>query len=453
MRITVAIFILVMSGCSSGYDSTLDCYSTSQFRKFLLPAFSSYIMNVKSADMSRVDIYMQMPYRNIRFEKSNDGFKASYSLAFIIRDNKKEIVQTKELECPVTARTYEESVSSRFDFHFQPFVLGPNEYSIEIIATDNLSHLHFAHTEKITAKDFSASGTIASNVLFLNTMLVNEKGISIRPILPNAISLLNDSVGMFQELYNLKKNDTIHVSEEYRSASTPENEDRTFSFLMPPYRMTAQPCENNYQSVYFRKDSIFISDRSGTYQLFQFYPLPSAGASEIKRTIMVKRNGKSDSVVFSTNIFRREKPYISSLSDDEIISSMRYIVREQEYDSLITANSIGLNARINAFWENRGGMERRVEFERKVAEANALFTSCVDGSRTAMGIVYIVCGTPDYIDCRGTFVETWYYSIGDRAYPIEFRREGEQTTVFVLMPFTVNDYLWQYFIDRWRRKK
>jgi GWxTD domain-containing protein len=453
MRNFAIIIILLVGGCSSGYDSTVECYSTSQFRKFSTPSFSSYFMNVKSGEMSRADIYIQMPYRNIRFERASNGFKASYQLTFVIRDEKKEIVQTKEVDRPITARTYEESVSSRYDFHLQPILLKPNEYSIEIIAKDNLSQLRYRYTEQFTAKDFSDSGSLASSVLFLNTMLVNEKGISIRPVMPNLLSMLNDSVGMFQELYNVRMNDTIHISEEYRSLRVQGNSDRTFSYLMPPCRVSSEACVNNYDSVSFKKDSVIVSDRNGTIRIFQFYPLPSVGANRIVRTVAVKRNGKTDSVVFVNDVFLRGKLYRSSLSYDEITSAMRYIMREQEYDSLFSAAHEDLNAGINAYWELRGGIERRIEFERKIAEANALFTTCEDGSRTAMGIVYIVCGAPDYIDCRGAFIESWYYNVGDRAFPVEFRRESKHLQAFFLTPFSVNDYFWQYFVDRWRRKK
>lgn len=447
------VLLAMLGGCSSGYDTIIECYSTSQFRKFSTPSFSSYIMNVKSGDQSRIDMYIQMPYKNIRFEKSADGFKASYSLTFVIKDNAKEIIQTKEIDRTIQARTYEETVSSRFDFYFQSFLLAPNEYNIEVVAKDQISSLRYTHREKFTAQNYSDSAHVASTILFLNTMLRDEKGITIRPILPTSLSLLSDSIGMFQELYNIRMNDTIQISETYRMHRTQEKSEQSFAYLMPPYRVTAQSCGNNFDSVYFRKDSVFRAARNGTLQVFQFHPLPSYGGSAIDRAIYVKRNGTIDSVVFSKNVFRRNKRYLSSLSIDEEISAMRYIMREQEYDSLVSPTNNDKNVTVNAFWEHRGGDAHRKEFEQKIVEANALFTSCVDGSLTPMGIVYIVCGTPDYIDCRGTYIESWLYNVGDRVFPIEFRRVGEQSSIFELIPFSINESIWQYFIDQWRKKK
>ena len=409
-------------------------------------------MNVRSDEQSRVDIYTQMQYKNIRFEKSNGGFKASYTLTAVIRNSKGEIIQSKEVDCPIETRTYEETVSPRFDSRLQSIVLPPSDYSLEITAVDNLSHLRFSHVEKLSAKNYSDSSTIASGILFLNTMVHDEKGITIRPILPSSISLLSDSIGIFQELYNIGANDTIHIAEIYRTPRNSFNEDRSFNYLMPPYKTPLAKCENRSDSVYLMKDSLFIASQSGTLQTFQFYPLPSVGGTTIERTISVRNNTKRDSLSFIKNVFRRDKRFLNALSSEEILSAMRYILMEREYDSLAGAVGQDQMVKINSFWDHRGGVERRTEFERKIAEANMLFTSCVDGSRTAMGIVYIVCGTPDYIDCRGSFIETWLYNIGERAYPIEFRRENEQTVSFEIAPFSINDIVWQYFIDRWRRK-
>ncbi len=128
-------------------------------------------------------------------------------------------------------------------------------------------------------------------------------------------------------------------------------------------------------------------------------------------------------------------------------------MREKEYDTLAALSGDAKSEKLMEFWESRGGIARKIEFEKKVIEANALFTTCVDGSKTAMGIVYIICGVPEYIECRGSYTETWYYPIGDRMHAFQFRRENEHSKTFELTPYSVYDAVWQWFVDRWRRKK
>lgn len=452
MKLTVFILALLAAGCSSGYDSTAECYSAGQFRKYSTPSFTTFTMNVRSGEQSRVDLYVQMPFKHLRFGKNSNGFKASYSMTFIVRNENNEIVQTKEVDRPINARSYEESISSRFDLHFQSFILPPASYTAEVIAVDNHSKLRYRSKESFLAKNFSDSIVTASSILLLENMNVDDQRISVRPILPNSISLLDDSVGMFQEIYNITQNDTITVVDTYSAQTTVPETEGMFPFLMPPYRIASKLCDQPYDSVYFQSDSTMIAQRNGPLQHIRFLPVPSAGASQLVRSIIVRKAGRVDTITSVRSLFLRDHTLRNALSIDEIAGVMKYIMREEEFDSVKAVTGEQRLFRMHRFWDRRGGNERRIEFERKVIEANALFTSCIEGSRTAMGIVYIICGIPDFIDCRGSFIETWYYSIGDRAYSFQFRRDHEHSQNYELAPFSVNESAWQYFVDRWRKK-
>jgi GWxTD domain-containing protein len=409
-------------------------------------------MNVQAGEKSRIDVYIQLPYSHLRFERQLEGFKASYSMTFIIRDSTNETVLTKEVDRPIFARSYEESVSSRPDVHFQPFIVSPGTYTLEIVSTDNLSLLRYRSKERFQAADFTSPGTIASSLLFLDDADADAKWISLRPILPSAISMLKDSLGIFQELYHVQQNDTITVADRY-ARQTPEREETIdFPYLMPPYSLRSDRCAAPFDSVYFRSETTFVAQRNGSMPFIRFNPLPGAGASALERTITVRHEGKNDTARFSRTFFRRAHQLRSALSMDETAAAMKFIMRQEEYDSLVAAEGEGRIARLRQFWEPRGGTARKTEFERKVMEANTLFTTCVDGSRTAMGIVYFICGIPDYIDCRGPYLESWYYTIGDRAYAFQFRRDDDRFQHFELTPYSVNESVWQYFVDRWRKK-
>jgi GWxTD domain-containing protein len=409
-------------------------------------------MNVRADRSSRADVFIQLPYANLRFEKKMGVFKASYSMTFIIRDKNNEIVQTKEVDRPVSAKTYEESVSPRMDAHLQSFLLAPAEYTLEVNSVDNLSNLRYSRREKFTALDFSDDSVRASSILFLGERDVEQQKISLRPILPTSLSLLKDSLGMFQEIYQVQPKDTITVIDAYLRHSVGKQVTTDVPYLMPPYNIGTDECDLPCDSEYYRSDSTIVIQAGNSVQHIRFHPLPAAGESNIVRTIIERRNGTADTTVFSRSVFRREFTLRNTLTLDEMTASMKFILREHEYDSLMAVTGEQRLNRIRQFWEPRGGNDRRMEFERKIIEANTLFTSCVDGSRTAMGIVYFICGVPDFIDCRGSFMETWFYNIGERAYAFQFRRSGEKDNHFELTPYSVNESVWQYFVDRWRKK-
>ena len=451
--VTAIALLAILAGCSTGYDTFTECYSTSQFRKFSLPSFSSYLMNVKTGDESRIDIYLQMPYRHLRFEKTSDGYKASFSITVIVRNEEKEIIQTKELERSVVVKTYEETTSPRFDGMMQTLLLKPSEYVIEIISHDHLAQLRYKQITRFRAKDFSDSTVTASTLLLLDTAITDSKGIALRPIFPISLVSLNNDYGIFQEFYNVRVSDTIRISEQYRKSKRQESNDNSFVYAGPPYRVKSETCFKDPDSVYYKSDSMFVITKNGTQQVIQFFPLPDRGYNTINRKITVTRDATTDTLQFLENYFLPERTSQGFIPFQQIVLAMRYILREAEYDSISIATGEKRNQYINQFWESHGGMDRRKEFEQRIAEANIMFTECSNGSETPMGIVYIICGIPDYIDCRNEITETWYYNFGERSFPVQFRREKESIAYYTLSPFSINDSFWQYYIDRWRQKK
>jgi GWxTD domain-containing protein len=450
--IAITLYISFVSGCSTGYDTAIECYSTSQFQKYSLPYFTTYLMNVKSADDSRIDVYLQVPYKQLRFEKTGNSYKASYSLSFILRNADKEIIQTKELDRSVIAKTYEETISSRVDGLLQSFVLKPSVYAMEVKSVDHLSQLQYKQYKQIEAKRFSDSVITASTQLLLDTVIADSKGILLRPIFPSSLSLLNGSFGIFQELYDVHAEDTVTISESFWKTKPKKNNEGSFTYYMPPYRVSAERCSEEFDSMYSKIDSMFVVKKNGTQKIIQFFPLPVRGYNRIDRNIIISRQSSSDTIRLSEHNFVHDHIFPSFLTLQEIVAAMRYILREEEYDSIAIAEGEEKNNRINQFWESHGGLNRRKEFEQRMVEANALFTECTNGVETPMGMVFIICGVPDYIECRDGIIETWYYNYGEQSFSIPFRREKENSIYFTLQPFSVNESLWQYYIDRWRRK-
>jgi GWxTD domain-containing protein len=446
--------LFLLQGCISPEETTSDCYSISQLKRFSGPSFSSYIMNVRSDDKSRLDLYLQMPYSHIRFEKTIDGFRASYGITVIIKDEEHQIVQTKEAERVIEVKSYEETVSSRFDFFLQSFTLEPNSYAIEILSFDNLSKLQYRYRETIVAKNYSSPQFSASTELLLDTILTDERGITLRPVLPSSISMLKSSIGVFQEIYHTQPGDSVTVSVLYLQNRKKEDSERHDYYLVPPYKLGNIECKKYDDSIYFHSDSTFVVTNEKIVRLFQFYPLPAIGSTIVKRTLKFRNANGIDSVSSTRQLFRRDYQHFSIPTVDEILSSMRYILRDDEYDTIAVGNDEEKMKRLNAFWEKQGSYLGRSDFERRVHEANTMFSSCVDGSKTPMGIVYIICGVPDYIECRNPLTENWYYNIGERTFSIQFRqvRTDNINQYYELVPFSINETVWQYFVNKWRKR-
>jgi GWxTD domain-containing protein len=220
--------------------------------------------------------------------------------------------------------------------------------------------------------------------------------------------------------------------------------------MVPPYARYVGSCRHGLDSVALDARSLVMGS-AGTMPSILFYPVPPSGYSEIERTVTVRRHGLQTSRSERMFLFRIDA---DSLIDADVVDAMRYIAHDDEFDSLKTMPD-SLRAGVAArFWEKHGGAARRAEFEQRVNGANKLFSVCMNGSRTPMGITYIVCGPPDYVDCRTPSTETWYYTVGSVTMPVEFRleRRDEVVSYYELTNNLIDGFLWMTFVDQWRRR-
>ncbi len=472
---------VLFSGCAPSSEALVQCFYVAQSAQHALPACEVYTLNVKPKEgrriptvddstrrgqstprrsddslNSRLDVYVQTEYSRLHFEKSNELYKGSYTVSFIVLDLNESVVGSRDVERPLEARSYGETVSSRRDAFLQTFFLSPGRYLLDIVIVDNGSGLRQRHRQSIEAKNFSNDNFSASDYLLFENAQSDQRGISLRPMFPSELSFVHDSIGMFQEVYNLQRGDTVHLHLAYACPRREGLSDIRPAAQSIPYLVRSPQCIRPSDSTYYRSDSVFIAETNGTVQVFQYFPKPAVGVNSITRTAYRFRNGIRDSVVntMKTSLYPSTFPRYSGA--DEEIAALSIIARGEEVDSMRAGSSpIERRIRITMFWEKHGGAIREKEFDDRVREANELFSSCVEGWKTPMGITYIICGPPDYVECQGFGNEIWYYDLGsNRALSIPFRLnlENEFGRYYEIVPFSVNDYFWQQFVDRWRRQ-
>jgi GWxTD domain-containing protein len=447
---------LLFSGCSSSMNAPAECYYTAKAMQHTLPVCESFNLNVKTKDGNRLDIYFQIPYSRIHFEKDYDIFKASYTVSFVLRDGDGAIVRANDVDRTVVAQSYAETVSSLHDAFLKMLFAPPGSYTLDIIVVDNRSRLQSHRRQHVEVEGFSKEDFCASDYLLFEYARPEEHAISLKPIFPSALSSVRDSIGMFQEIYNVRRGDTVRLSLSYSSAAAHDTTDAKFDSFVPPYNLHMPPCMRAADSICYRSDSVFISSVDGVLQVFQYFPKPTAGMTTVSRKIFLYRNGATDSSVSTAKfpVYTTSFPHLNGV--DEEIAAVSYIARPQEIDSIRAGSTPGARfGRLLRFWEDHGGTVRRKEFHDRVEEANELFSSCTEGWKTPMGISYIVCGSPDYVECRGLVNEVWYYDLGNsRAFAISFRKtfEFENGRYFEIVPFSVNDFIWGDFVSRWRRQ-
>ena len=453
-----AIFLwlgaLQLCGCAPGQEAVFRCFYMNQSMQRSLPVCETYTLSVRAKEGGRLDLYFRIPYSHLHFEKDLDEFKGSYSASIIIRDEKGTVVQTKDVDRALLAKTYGESVSSSRDAFLQTFLLPTGPYAIEIFVTDNKSGLKYRHRQPGAVRDFQKEPLAVSDYLFFEKGQPGQKTISLRPLFPTDFSFLKDSLGIFQELYDLRSGDTISVSMSYSAARRDDDGRGTSISPYQPYRVKLRQCTRPLDSTYFESDTIIVIPRQGNLQVLQYYPRLSVGVSAITRKVFLHRESSFDSTVSRRIVFSYPSSFPRLASLDDEIAAMSYIARPSEAESLRAGTTSGDRVeRLNRFWAEHGGDAKMRAYQERVEEANSLFSSCVEGWKTPMGITYIVCGPPDIVDCQGGIDETWYYDMGgNRAFAVPFRLNpgDEFGRYYEVIPFSLNDYFWGQFVDRWR---
>lgn len=445
--------VLLISGCSGEKETLSRCYSLAQFQKKSTPSFSTYCMNVRDGSRSRLDIYFLMQYNRLKFEKTSGVFKASYTVTVVLLDSTTAQIKTEERDRTVEVKTYEETISQSADFFMLSFAVLPGTYTIKSTSTDNLSQLHYQTIQKTEARDYSSPAVFASTPLFLDTSMTQSSGVVLRPIFPYMLTRERNSFGVFQELYQLQSGDTIKLSMSFYGAKKTEEQSPQNASFAPPYRVASSSCSMNTDSLLFTSDSIFIASQGESKHVIQFFPMPPKGFVTVQRTITAYRNGDSVVSTSTHDIFVQNSLIPNRLPLSEVVQVMQYVLRNDEFHSLDTLSDSEKLVWIKTFWKEHGGEIRQNEFQKRISEANSLFSSYCRGALTPMGITYIVCDQPEYIECRGSFGEIWYYNIGERAFSIEFRAlHADRPNYFEIAPFSINENLWQYFVERWRKK-
>jgi GWxTD domain-containing protein len=450
----LTLFPLLAAGCAASGESANECFFVRRFKERSLPVFDAYCMNVQGKDGSRLDIYFQIPYKGLRFEQSAGEYQSRYSVTFLFRTADATVTLTKDLQRSITGLRYEETLSSREDKFLQSFTLAPESYSVEIYVTDGISGSRYSIQKNILMKEFSQKASFASECLFLESVAAEGASLSLRPILPKQFFLLKDSLGLFQELYGCNPEDTMHLTLSYIVHNVADEESQKMMRSYLPFQLRVPYRPSGKDSVYYRSDSLMTGGTSGTRRIIQSFPKPPRGEVTIERKIFRRHGGIVDSSIALTAVGIVPLSFPRVTETDDLITAVSFIARRDEIDSLTAGTgSVERAKQLAKFWDIHGGVQRRREYDNRIAEANELFTGRQEGWRSPMGITYIVCGVPDYVDCQGSIQEVWYYGIGNRVLEVPFRLEYQSSDEgnYELIPFSVNEMYWQYFIDRWRR--
>lgn len=214
---------------------------------------------------------------------------------------------------------------------------------------------------------------------------------------------------------------------------------KEFIIAPPPYS------DFKFQQFSWKADSVFT------------VRIDDSGFVELKTKKKGFYHCQTDTVTKEgLTLFRFEKNYPRITTADALVEPLRYLTTGEEYKTLNTAKD--KKVAVDDFWLDRcGSRERAKEIIRlyygRVEDANRKYASYIEGWKTDRGMIYIIFGTPKYVD-KTNDSETWFY--GDRYSSQSVRFDFLK----VNNPFSDNDYYlqrlgsykpkWHLAVDAWR---
>ncbi|MCX6149189.1 MAG: GWxTD domain-containing protein [Ignavibacteriales bacterium] len=361
----------------------------------LLPIFYYDALNFRSAQTgkTRMDVYVEVPYKVIQFVKSIDGFKAGYSVTISILDEANEKL--------ITEKTWNESVSSKnfsttesqnnYFISTKSFDLSPNNYTIRTEVEDQDSKKNYVRTDKFTLRDLAGTIAISDLILILNKVEVNGK----KQIVPNIarnVAAQKEGLSLYFEIYS----DTVRNLQVEYLISDKQGE-KIFS---------AKVTQNLH---------------SGVNNIDYTLKNPELSMGEYKLNVNIFDSNDKLITTAVKSFFSKWIGIPGSVRDlDKAVDQMMYISRESELDFIKDApNKDEKLKRYLDYWRAKDPTPQTDENEifeeyyRRIEYSTEHFKHYIEGWKTDMGMIYTTLGPPNNVERHPFEYDSKPYEVWD----------------------------------------
>ncbi len=356
----------------------------------LIPADAPYF-NVdaisfmeKDSVGARVDVYVQLPYEELRFVASGSSFTATYEILVDVLDSDDATVFEKSWDEEVKVDDFGETQSKQaYSLTRRSFPLRAGSYKMHVRVQDEETRKEFTKKFDFTIPNYAHKALSMSDIMLLNRITKNGENNSIVPNVSGNLDEMQNGFNFFFEIYSHTYADSVEL---------------TYHVL-----------DGKDHDVYSQKEiSRLTGERTQVIARMDSSNFPVGQYSLVidAQTIVNARNSEAVKAKSRRWFFASWRDFPQTIEDiDLAIRQLRYIARDNEYDSLTSAKTLAeKQALFRRFWERRNpspGSKHNLkmqEYYRRVQYANDHFSHYLKGWRTDMGMVYIMLGPPDNVD-------------------------------------------------------
>ncbi len=388
---------------------------TSTAIKTVTPFFYYNALNFMGDDsLSRVDLYVQVPYTQLTFVKDNDLFASQYEVTAGVYDQSDRIVTEKIWKEKITLGTYNESVSrGSFNITLRSFHLRPGSYKLKIFVEDKESKRNAKVSADLTVRNFHDFDFALSDILLVQKYSEINETKKIIPNITNNIVFSDSGFYIFWEFYRHTADSLYMIN-----CKILDYKGNVVLDFDTPYQFTG------------RKNPVFLKIDKKDFKIGEYVITVSA---------ISPNNIKLTSYNVSKRIFSRWVGVPRSIVDlDKAIEQMIYITNRERIDEML--NNKDQEQKYNKFiefWKSKDPTpstdenELMDEYYGRIDYATNNFSSYQEGWKTDMGMVFVILGPPNNVD-RYPFNydtpahEIWeYYNLNRRFIFVDYSGFGD----------------------------
>jgi GWxTD domain-containing protein len=333
---------------------------------------STYSTASELPNLSRLNIVVNFVNDELQFITTPDKrFRADYRIDLMILDGEGGKVDSTNWSGQVFAEDFDETVSVAITHTTRGSLdLPPGEYKYHTTLLDLETRSPARREGEVVVRAFPDSTVSLSDVAILDASTLQQTMNSF-----NEIELADSVRYAFFEIYNLPPADSAVIQYELSEPISDK--------LLAGQTVVRKP--------------------SATAQIFFGVADPKvvAGESKLKLKIAVADTTFELERALTGNTEREVNPEID-LKD--AIDQLTYLAKGDEFKNLKKAKGEEQLAEFKKFWEKRDPTpgtrknEYYDEYYRRVEFANRTFDTNNSGWRTDRGMVYILLGSPDFIE-------------------------------------------------------
>ncbi len=362
-----------------------------------VPEFYYDLVNVASNQpgKTRLNVYIEIPYDELQFVKTDSGYRAEYEVTVVIYDKDGDQVDGKIWQESVDVFDYGLTNSRKhYSLSHVAFHLEPDDVRISIGLMDLESEKTGFRKNRLKLKDFSDKKIAISDITFTDQVEIDSLGIkSIHPQVADHIKASGAQLYCYFEIYSqeVKKNQTYEISYKLINAKNKKIEE---------------------QKYLRRKDA---------KRTMEYFTFDRKGLIHGRYTLVVKvKDGRRSDTVKKQFIIRWSGAPTTMADLDLAIEQLKYIAKGKEMKAIKKAPADEKLQQFIEFWQDRDpspGTEKNElmdEYYKRIEYANLNYSGFREGWKTDMGMIYIIFGPPSDIE-RHPFerdykpYEIWYY--------------------------------------------